>query len=223
MEMSMSQSFLFPENLAAYYARVAVRERPLLARLRQETAALPMARMQIAAEEGQFLDLMLRLTGARRCIEIGVFTGYSSLVTALALPEDGYLLACDINPDTTAVARRYWAEAGVSSRIRLELAPALHTLEAELAAGAQGSYDFAFIDADKGGYIAYYECCMRLLRCGGLIAVDNTLWSGSVADPDDRSADTEAIRAFNEHVAADRRVDYCLVPISDGVTLVRKR
>ncbi len=219
----MSESFLFPDQLATYYNKVAIRESPLLARLREETARLPAARMQIAAEEGQFLDLLIRLSGARRCIEVGVFTGYSSLVTALALPTDGHLLACDINPTTTAIARRYWAEAGVAGRIRLELAPALQTLDAELAKSGEGSYDFAFIDADKISYIDYYERCLRLLRPGGLIAVDNTLWSGSVADPRKRDTDTQAIRAFNEHVHADRRVDFCLVPIADGVTLARKR
>ena len=218
----MSESFLFPDQLAAYYTRVAVRESPLLARLREETARMPAAQMQIAAEEGQFLDLLIRLSGARRCVEVGVFTGYSSLVTALALPADGHLLACDINAATTAIARRYWAEAGVADRIRLELAPALQTLDAELVKG-EGSYDFAFIDADKTSYIDYYERCLRLLRPGGLIAVDNTLWSGSVADPRKRDADTQAIRAFNDHVHADQRVDFCLVPIADGVTLARKR
>ncbi len=218
----MSESFLFPEQLGAYYARVAVREFPLLTRLREETAKLPSAGMQIAAEEGQFLDLLIRLIGARRCVEVGVFTGYSSLVTALALPADGFLLACDINPQTTAIARRYWAEAGVADRVRLELAPAVQTLDAELAKG-EGHYDFAFIDADKTGYLDYYERCLRLLRPGGLIAVDNTLWSGSVADPRQRDPDTQAIRAFNDHVRADQRVDFCLVPIADGVTLARKR
>ena len=219
----MSESFLFPDQLATYYNKVAIRESPLLARLREETAQLPGAQMQIAAEEGQFLDLLVRLSGARRCVEVGVYTGYSSLVTALALPADGRLLACDINERTSAIARRYWAEAGVAERIRLELAPALQTLDAELAKSGEGSYDFAFIDADKTSYIDYYERCLRLLRPGGLIAVDNTLWSGSVADPRKRDADTQAIRAFNQHVHADERVDFCLVPIADGVTLARKR
>ena len=219
----MSESFLFPDQLAAYYDQVGVRESALLARLREETARLPNSRMQIAAEEGQFLDLLVRLSGARRCIEIGVFTGYSSTVTALALPEGGSLLACDINPKTTAIARRYWEEAGVAGRIRLVLAPALQTLDAELAGGGEGAYDFAFIDADKTGYVDYYERCLRLLRPGGLIAVDNTLWSGAVAEATDHSADTEAIRAFNRHVHDDPRVDFCLVPIADGVTLARKR
>ena len=213
---------MFSEALAAYYNKIAVRESPLLARLRQETARLPMARMQIAAEEGQLLSLLVKLIGARRCVEVGVFTGYSSLVTALALPEDGSLLACDVSEEWTAIARRYWDEAGVSSRVQLRLAPALQTLEAELARGAAGIFDFAFIDADKTHYIAYYECCLKLLRAGGLIAVDNTLWSGRVADAAVQDADTQAIRAFNQHVAEDRRVNFCLVPIADGVTLARK-
>jgi predicted O-methyltransferase YrrM len=219
----MSASFLFPAGLEAYYNQVAVREAPLHRRLREETARLPMAAMQIAAEEGQFLDLLVRISGARRCVEIGVFTGYSSLVTALALPPEGTLLACDISAEWTAIARRYWAEAGVAGRIRLELAPALQTLDRELQQGGAGSYDFAFIDADKTAYVDYYERCLQLLRPGGLIAVDNTLWSGKVADAAAADADTQAIRAFNAHVAADQRVDFCLVPIADGVTLARKR
>lgn len=218
----MSSAFLFSEALGAYYQRVAVREPPLFARLRAETAKLPMARMQIAAEEGQLLDLLVRLLGARRCVEVGVFTGYSSLVTALALPADGYVLACDVSRQWTDIARRYWDEAGVARRIDLKLAPALATLDAELATGA-GSYDFAFIDADKENYLAYYERCLSLLRTGGLMAIDNTLWSGRVADPGVDDADTRAIRAFNAHVSQDARVDFCLVPIADGVTLARKR
>jgi|SRR5579885_475642 len=219
----MSASFLFPPQLAAYYARVAVREDALLRELRAETARLPNAQMQIAPEEGMLLALLVKVVGARRCLEIGVFTGYSSLVTARALPADGRLLACDVSAEWTAVARRYWHRAGVAERIELRLAPALQTLEAELAAGHAGTYDFAFIDADKTGYLDYYERCLRLLRPGGLMAVDNTLWSGAVADPHDHSADTEALRAFNAHVADDARVDFCLVPIADGVTLARKR
>jgi predicted O-methyltransferase YrrM len=219
----MSSAFLFSEVLGEYYERVGVREPAILARLREETAKLPMARMQIAAEEGQLIDLLLKLIGARRCVEVGVFTGYSSLVTALALPKDGRLLACDVSREWTDIARRYWSEAGVSDRIELRLAPAIDTLDAELAKGASGAYDFAFIDADKENYIAYYERCLKLLRAGGLLAVDNTLWSGRVADPKVTDADTSAIRAFNEHVRRDGRVDFCLVPIADGVTLARKR
>lgn len=214
---------MLPDRLADYYAGVALREPELLTELRYETAALPMARMQIAPEQGQLMAMLVRLMNARRCIEVGVFTGYSALAVALALPDDGELLACDISEEWTAMARRYWARAGVGHKIRLKLAPALHTLNAELKAGQAGGYDFAFIDADKTGYLAYYECCLALLRRGGLIAVDNTLWSGRVADPSDKDEDTQALRAFNEFVAKDTRVELCLVPIADGLTLLRKR
>lgn len=217
------KSFLLPEKLAEYYERVALREPPLLAQLRADTAALPMAAMQIAPEQGQLMGLLVKLMGARRCIEVGVFTGYSSLVVALALPPEGELLACDVSAEWTAVARRYWERAGVADKIRLELAPALQTLDAERAAGQAGTYDFAFIDADKVNYPGYYERCLGLLRSGGLIAVDNTLWSGRVADAQVCDEDTQALRAFNTAVAQDERVDLCLVPIADGLTLLRKR
>jgi predicted O-methyltransferase YrrM len=218
-----SSSFLLGGNLAEYYARVAVRESGLFADLRRETAQLPMARMQIAPEQGQLLALLVRLMGARRCIEVGVFTGYSSLAVAAALPDDGELLACDVSAEWTAIARRYWQAAGLERKIRLVLAPALQTLDGEIAAGQSGRYDFAFIDADKTAYGEYYERCLTLLRPNGLIAVDNTLWSGRVADRAERDADTEALRAFNAAVVADARVDLCLVPIADGLTLLRKR
>lgn len=218
-----TKSFLLPANLGEYYARVALRESPLLAELRAETAALPMARMQIAPEQGQLMAMLVRLMNARRCIEVGVFTGYSALAVASALPADGELLACDISEEWTAIARRYWRKAGQEKKIRLKLAPALDTLDSELKSGQAGRYDFAFIDADKTGYLAYYECCLALLRRGGLIAVDNTLWSGRVADPSDKDEDTQALRAFNEFVAKDTRVELCLVPIADGLTLLRKR
>ena len=216
-------SFLLGESLAAYYAGVAVREPPLFAELRAETAKLPLAVMQIAPEQGQLMAILVRLMGARRCLEVGVFTGYSSLAVASALPDDGELLACDVNEEWCAIARRYWQRAGVDRKVRLVLAPASQTLERELAAGKAGSYDFAFIDADKGAYLGYYEQCLKLLRAGGLVAVDNTLWSGRVADPANRDADTEALRAFNAFVGRDERVDLCLVPIADGLTLLRKR
>ncbi len=218
-----TKSFLLPSSLAAYYSRVALREPAVLAELRDETAKLPMARMQIAPEQGQLMALLVRLMNARRCIEVGVFTGYSSLAVALALPDDGELLACDVSEAWTAIARRYWAKAGVERKIRLKLAPALETLDAELKAGQAGAYDFAFIDADKTHYLAYFEHCLGLLRPNGLIAVDNTLWSGRVADPREQDEDTQALRAFNESVARDERVDLCLVPIADGLTLLRKR
>jgi caffeoyl-CoA O-methyltransferase len=220
----MSNRTLSLDNaLYAYLLDASLREHPVLARLRAETARHPHVNMQIAPEQCQFMALLVRLMGARRCLEIGVFTGYSSLAVALALPAEGRIMACDVSEEYTAVARRYWAEAGVAERIELRLAPALETLDALLAAGAAGSYDFAFIDADKEAYAGYYERVLQLLRPGGLVAVDNTLWDGAVADPDDQSADTLAIRAFNESLHRDDRVDLSLVPIGDGLTLARKR
>ncbi len=216
-------SFLLPDQLAQYYAGVALREPPLFAELRHETAKLPQAVMQIAPEQAQFMAILVQLMRARRCIEVGVFTGYSSLAVASALPDDGELLACDVSEEWCAIARRYWVKAGVQRKIRLVLAPAKQTLERELEAGKGLTYDFAFIDADKTSYRDYYELCLRLLRTGGLIAVDNTLWSGRVADPGVTDADTSALRAFNAFVGKDERVDLCLVPIADGLTLLRKR
>ena len=218
-----NQTLTLTPELYRYLRAVSLREPPLLARLREETAALPQAGMQIAPEQGQFLALLLRLIGARRCIEIGVFTGYSSLCCALALPGDGYLLACDSSAEWTQVARRYWREAYVSHLIDLRLGPAAETLDMEIEAGHEGTYDFAFIDADKAGYAGYYERCLRLLRPGGLIAVDNVLWNGSVIDPGAGDADTEAIREFNERLHADSRVDLSLLPLGDGLTLCRRR
>ena len=210
-------------RLYEYLLSASLREPPALARLRAETAAHPRAGMQISPEQGQFMQLLLKLIGARRVVEVGVFTGYSSLAMALALPGDGRILACDISDEYTAIARRHWAEAGVTHKLELVIAPALATLEARLAAGEAGSYDFAFIDADKRGYPDYYERLLELLRPGGLIAVDNTLWSGAVADPADRSPDTVALREFNARLHADERVDLSLVPIGDGLTLARRR
>lgn len=206
-----------------YLLSISLREAPVLARLRAETASHPKVNMQIAPEQGQFMALLARLIGARHCIEIGVFTGYSSLAIALALPDGGRIVACDVSDEYTTVARRYWAEAGVQDKVDLRLAPAAETLRGLIAAGEAGRYDFAFIDADKGGYAEYYERLLALLRPGGLIAVDNTLWGGSVADAADQDPDTRAIRAFNEKLHADERVDLSLVPIGDGLTLARKR
>lgn len=211
------------EALHTYLLKVSLREPELLARLRAETAAHPAARMQISPEQGQFMRLLVELMGARRCIEVGVFTGYSSLSVALALPSDGQILACDVNAEFTAVARRYWQEAGVSERIELVLAPAHETLAARLQAGAGGSYDFAFIDADKGRYATYYDQCLELLRPGGLLCVDNVLWSGAVIDESRQDEDTVAIRSFNAQLVTDERVSLSLVPIGDGLTLARKR
>jgi predicted O-methyltransferase YrrM len=201
---------------------VSLRESSLLQRLRAETAQDEQANMQIAPEQGQFMALLLHLLGAEKVIEIGVYTGYSSLCTALALPAHGRLIACDVSEQWTRVARRYWEEAGVAHKIELRLAPAAETLAELLAAREAGTFDFAFIDADKTGYGQYYEACLKLLRPGGLIAIDNVLWNGDVADPAINDAETESIRAFNRKIHGDSRVEISLVPIADGLTLARK-
>lgn len=218
-----NQSIQLTPELYTYLLEVSLRESDLLQELRERTRQMPEARMQIAPDQGQFMTLLARLLGVRKALEIGVFTGYSALCVAAALPADGCLIACDISAEYTRIAQEYWARAGVADRIDLRLAPASETLAALLAEGAAGSFDLAFIDADKTGYAAYYERCLQLVRRNGLVAVDNTLWSGRVADPKVRDADTEALRAFNTAVAADERVDLCLVPIADGLTLLRKR
>lgn len=206
-----------------YLLQVSLREPALLRRLREDTARLTQSAMQIAPEQGQFMALLVQLMGVRRAIEVGVFTGYSALAVALALPDDGQLLACDINAEWTAKASQYWREAGVANKIDLRMAPALETLDALLTDGEAGSFDFAFIDADKGNYIAYYERLLQLLRPGGLIVVDNVLWGGAVADPRNQEPDTLAIRAFNDHLQADTRIVLSLVPIGDGLTLALKQ
>jgi caffeoyl-CoA O-methyltransferase len=211
------------DALYDYLIAASLREPPLLERLRAETSGMTDALMQISPEQGQFMALLIKLIGARRCLEVGTFTGYSSLAVALALPDDGRILACDIDEDFTAVARRYWHEAGVAEKIDLRLAPALETLQAEIEAGAAGTYDFAFIDADKENYAGYFEACLTLLRRGGLMAVDNVLWSGKPAQPDADDELTAAIRAFNAQLHVDERVDISLLPLGDGLTLARKR
>ena len=218
-----NRSISLTDSLYDYLLEVSLREPDLLRRLREETAAHPLARMQISPEQGQFMALLARLLGVRRCLEIGVFTGYSSLALALALPDDGRIVACDVNERWTAIARRYWAAAGVAHKIDLRMAPALDTLRQLLAAGEAGSYDCVFIDADKENYVGYYERALELLRPGGLVLVDNTLWSGRVADPENAEPDTLALRHFNEHLHGDDRIDLSLVPIGDGLTLARKR
>ena len=218
-----NRTLTLDDRLYDYLLRKSLREPAALAALREETASHPRANMQIAPEQGQFMQMLVRLMGARRTVEVGVFTGYSSLAVALALPDDGHVLACDISEEYAAIARRHWQRAGVAHKIELVVAPALATLDARLAGGESGSYDFAFIDADKTGYHAYYERLLRLVRPGGLIAVDNTLWNGAVADPADRDADTLAIRAFNDRLLADPRIDLSLVPIGDGLTLAQRR
>jgi predicted O-methyltransferase YrrM len=211
------------DRLYDYLLRKSLREPDALAALRAETASHPHVNMQIAPEQGQFMQMLVRLMDARRTVEVGVFTGYSSLAVALALPDEGRVLACDISEEYTAIARRHWQLASVAHKIELVLGPALATLDARLAAGEAGSYDFAFIDADKGAYHLYYERLLRLIRPGGLIAVDNTLWGGAVADPAERDADTQAIRSFNDRLLTDPRIDLSLLPIGDGLTLARRR
>lgn len=198
------------------------REGAVAARLREETAKLPQAGMQIGPDQAAFLALLVRAIGARRCIEIGTFTGMSALAVASALPEDGKLVCCDISEEWTSIARRYWNEAGVAARIDLRIAPALDTLN-DLAKTQRGGFDFAFIDADKSGYDAYYEACLELLRPDGLIVLDNMLWSGRVVDAGVHDADTDAIRALNAKIHADARVDASLLTVGDGVMLARKR
>ena len=211
------------DELAAYVVQVGTREPALLARLRAETAALPQHGMQIAPEQGAFLALLVELIGARRCIEVGTFTGYSSTVVALALPEDGQIVCCDVSETWTALAGKYWHEAGVAGKIDLRIAPATETLDQLLAAGEDGAFDFAFIDADKAGYDGYYERLLRLVRPGGLIALDNTLWDGKVLDQHADDEDTRAIQALNAKLAEDERITLCLLPVADGVTLARRR
>ena len=211
------------DALYDYMLRVSLREHPVLRRLRDETLRMPERNMQISPEQGQFLALLVRLSGAGRVLEIGTFTGYSALVMALALPEDGRVVTCDISEAWTRIARRAWAEAGVAERMDLRLAPALETMDALIAGGEAGRFDIAFIDADKESYRAYYEKALVLLRPGGVIAVDNVLWNGNVIDPAKTDTDTEAIRAFNAALATDERIDLSLVPIGDGLTLARKR
>lgn len=218
-----NKSFSLSAPLYEYLLEVSLREPQILTRLREETASDPMARMQIAPEQGQFMALLLQLIGARRVLEIGVFTGYSSLRMALALPPDAHMVCCDVSPEWTAIARRYWREAGVADRIELRLAPAIETLDVLLADGQADSYDFAFIDADKENYIDYYERTLQLLRPGGLVAIDNVLWSGAVVDASVQDEPTRAIRAFNKHLRDDRRVEASMLPLADGLTLAMKK
>lgn len=211
------------ERLYPYFLDISLREPEILVRLRAETRPLPGAGMLLAPEQGQFLRLLVGLIGARTGIEIGTYTGYSSLCLADALPPDGKLICCDNSKEWTDIAQRYWQEAGVGDRIDLRLGDAVQTLDRLIADGGEGTFDFVFIDADKPNYINYYERSLSLLRPGGLAIVDNVLWRGDVADPADNSERTEAIRAFNGHVHGDRRVEMSVLPLGDGLTLARKR
>lgn len=218
-----ARTITLTDELLAYVNRVGVREPDVLRKLREETAPLPQHDMQIGPMQGAFMSLLVRLIGARKCLEVGTFTGYSSTVVALALPDDGSILCCDVNREWTDVARRYWAEAGVADKIELRLAPAVETLDQLLAEGREGSFDFAFIDADKTGYDAYYERALRLVRRGGLIAIDNTLQHGRVVDEASDSDNVRAVRALNQKIHDDDRVEMVLLPLADGLTLARVR
>ncbi len=218
----MAHRSLLPQAVDDYLRTVVARETPLQQRLRAETSRLPLGGMQIGADQGVLLAFLVRLIGGRNAIEVGTFTGYSALSVAGALVPGGRLVCCDISEEWTAIARRYWAEAGVADRIELHLQPAQLTLAELLRNYGAGSFDFAFIDADKTGYDAYYEACLALLRAGGLIAIDNMLWSGTVADPADQKPDTVALRNLTVKIRDDSRVDACLVTVGDGVLLARK-
>jgi predicted O-methyltransferase YrrM len=213
----------FSDELADYLRTIGVREPEVLKELRSETQKLPAAMMQVSSEQGALMANLVRLMAAKKTLEVGTFTGYSSLAVALALPEDGKVIACDVSEEWTNVARKFWEKAGVSARIELNLRPAVDTLDALIAAGEQNTFDFAFIDADKSNYDVYYERALILVRPGGLIAVDNVLWGGSVVDASREDDDTKAIRAFNQKVYADDRVDLSMLPIGDGLTLAIKR
>ena len=210
------------ERLMQYVLAHGAREHPAQVGLREATRAHPHAGMQIGADQGQLMALLIQLLGAKRTIEVGMFTGYSALTVALALPADGRVLACDISDEYTRIGKPFWQQAGVAHKIELVLGPALATLDARLARGEAASYDFAFIDADKSNYDGYYERCLQLVRRGGLIALDNMLWSGAVAQPGG-DADTRALKALNDKLRADERVDVALLTVGDGLALARKR
>ncbi|MEH1902212.1 MAG: class I SAM-dependent methyltransferase [Nostoc sp.] len=217
------QSIGLDNQLYNYLLSVSLREPEILLKLRQETASHPRSGMQISPEQGQFMRLLVQLIGAKKTLEVGVFTGYSSLSVALALPADGKIIAADVSEEFTAIARRYWQEAGVADKIDLRLAPGLETLDQLLATGQAETFDFAFIDADKENYEGYYERSLQLVRPGGLIVIDNVLWSGQVAQEQNQDESTQAIRALNEKLHHDERVSLSLVPIADGLTLAMKR
>ena len=220
--MSSRNGFI-ETHIYDYILANSLRDRDELKRLRQETRAMPMGGMQVSPDQGQFMGLLVELIDAKRIVEVGTFTGYSSIAMALALPADGRLIACDVSDEFTSIARRYWQETGVADKIELRLGPAVATLDGMLAAGDAGCFDMAFIDADKENYDAYYERCLQLLRPGGLILIDNVLWGGRAADADEQSESTVAIRALNAKIHADERVTASLLSIGDGLTLARKR
>lgn len=219
----MTKRMLVSDPLEQYVERFGARETPARQRLRAETAKLPQAGMQIGADQGALMAMLIRLIGARRALEVGTFTGYSAMAVAEALPPDGRLVTCDISEEWTAIARRYWREAALDGKIELRLGDARATLAALRREAGEGSFDVAFIDADKSGYDHYYEACLQLVRPGGLILIDNVLWSGKVADPEVLDQDTVAIRALNAKIATDTRVEACLLTVGDGVMMARKK
>lgn len=218
-----NQTLNLDDRLLQYVRAVSVHEPEVLQQLRQETAQHPMGQMQIAPEQGQLMALLVQLLGAKKTLEIGVFTGYSTLVIALALPPEGQIIACDVSEEYTTIARHYWASAGVTDKIDLRIAPALETLDQLIESGQANSFDFAFIDADKSNYDNYYERALTLVRPGGLIAIDNVLWSGRVAQPEGQDNRTKKIDALNQKIYRDKRVAMSLVPIADGLTLAIKQ
>ncbi len=218
-----SKTLILTPKIYDYYQRNTVRIHPIMEALRMETQQMQEGGMQICPEQAAFLQLLIKMLGARKTLEVGTFTGYSALAVALALPEDGKVIACDINDEWTNIARRYWQEAGVTQKIDLRLAPALTSLQQLSENGEQGTFDFAFIDADKANYPHYYEAILPLMRVGGVIAIDNVLWYGRVADAADVSESTTVIRNLNRFIHQDQRVDMCMLPIGDGLTLAYKR
>lgn len=217
------QTLSMTPALYQYLLNLSLREDEILAKLRQETHKLPQHEMQIAPEQGQFMGLLVKILGAKKTLDIGTFTGYSALSVALALPDDGKIISCDVSEEWTSIAKTFWETAGVLKKIDLKIAPALTTLNKLIDEGQAGTFDFAFIDADKNNYIHYYEAVLALLKPGGLAAIDNVLWEGTVANVNNQDNIVKSIRAFNEHVFHDKRVDISMVPIADGLTLARKR
>ena len=216
-------TFGLSEEVQNYLLTTGVRPTATRLRLRDATSALSNAGMQISVEQGEFMHLLIKLIGAKKCLEVGTFTGYSALITAEALPEGGKLVACDISAEYPAIGKPFWEEAGVADKIDLRIGPAVETLDALLASGEGGTFDFAFVDADKTNYDAYYERALKLLRVGGLMGIDNTLWYGRVADPNENDPDTTALKTLNIKLHGDERVDLVQLPIGDGLTLARKR